>query len=545
MYFEESKIRIQMPTVNAQTSSKSSQMVGKRKTREYSTSPSPKRRKVDNKDEDDPASWTVVELRDWLKDNDLPSAGNKAVLVQRVQDKKDGKEVAAPTKKAPTRTSTRKPVKKKVVDPESESEDEPMSDSEPSDGEESEDEKVETKTTSTRTSARTSNRISNKKEANEKSGQWKKHESILYCVRDDSKDSVKIAAFDMDSTLITPSSGKTHPQGRSDWRWLFDCVPDKLKELHENGYKIVIISNQKGISKGQTTAATVQGKIDDLQKDCGVPLCAILATEDDEYRKPSPCMWHFMSEKMVNGEIDMKASYYIGDAAGRPAGWQPGRKKDFGCGDRKFAANVGVDFKTPEEFFLGEDPVAFEWRSYDPTKLKEHDDNPYDAKSYISGDKEMILFVGYPASGKSTFAREVLVPNGYVHINRDTLGTMPKCIKATKEAMEQGKRVVVDNTNPSSSAREKFIKVAESYGYPVRCFHFQAPIELAKHLNSFRENISKGVQKHVPGVGYNMFKKHFQEPSKSEGISEIKKIEFKRFHPDEEHKKLFDHWTEL
>ena len=86
---------------------------------------------------DDPARWTVVELKKWLKDNDLPSAGRKAVLVQRVQDKKDGKEVAAPTKKAPTRTSTRKPVKKKVVEPESE------------------DEKVIT--TTTRTSARTSN----------------------------------------------------------------------------------------------------------------------------------------------------------------------------------------------------------------------------------------------------------------------------------------------------------------------------------------------------------------------------------------------------
>ena len=75
-------------------------MVGKRNTREYSTSPSlkRKRRKVD-----DPARWTVVEFKKWLKDNDLPSAGRKAVLVQRVQDKKDGKEVAAPTKKAPTR----------------------------------------------------------------------------------------------------------------------------------------------------------------------------------------------------------------------------------------------------------------------------------------------------------------------------------------------------------------------------------------------------------------------------------------------------------
>lgn len=82
-------------------------MVDKRKTREYSTSPSPKRRKVDNKDEDDPASY-------------------EEILVQRV---KDGSETAAPPKRQPTRTSTRKSakrqltrtsVKKIVIDPESE-----------------------------------------------------------------------------------------------------------------------------------------------------------------------------------------------------------------------------------------------------------------------------------------------------------------------------------------------------------------------------------------------------------------------------------------
>lgn len=37
--------------------------------------------------------------------------------------------------------------------------------------------------------------------------------------------------------------------------------------------------------------------------------------------------------------------------------------------------------------------------------------------------------VGQPASGKSTFRKRYLEPNGYVAVNRDTMGTMEKCLK--------------------------------------------------------------------------------------------------------------------
>lgn len=47
----------------------------------------------------------------------------------------------------------------------------------------------------------------------------------------------------------------------------------------------------------------------------------------------------------------MKVSFYVGDAAGRPA--EGKKKKDFSKSDRLFALNASLNFFTPEEHFLG------------------------------------------------------------------------------------------------------------------------------------------------------------------------------------------------
>jgi bifunctional polynucleotide phosphatase/kinase len=56
---------------------------------------------------------------------------------------------------------------------------------------------------------------------------------------------------------------------------------------------------------------------------------------------------------------------------------------------------------------------------------------------------ELVLFVGYPAMGKSTFYKKHFQPAGYIHVNQDTLGTRDKCLKAVEETIKAGQSCVV------------------------------------------------------------------------------------------------------
>ncbi|KAA8574268.1 hypothetical protein EYC84_005765 [Monilinia fructicola] len=69
------------------------------------------------------------------------------------------------------------------------------------------------------------------------------HQARFYLKRN------KFAAFDFDSTLIQTSSGKKHSNSSQDWKWWHASVPGTLRKLYlEDGFRVVVISNQAGIS---------------------------------------------------------------------------------------------------------------------------------------------------------------------------------------------------------------------------------------------------------------------------------------------------------
>merc|ERR1712029_273257 len=163
----------------------------------------------------------------------------------------------------------------------------------------------------------------------------------------------KIAAFDMDGTLITTKSGRVFPLNPQDWKLLYEPqVKQTLQKLHhEDNYKIVIITNQAGIGTGKLSKNDFRSKVESIVNSIQVPLQLFAATQKHcVFRKPRPGFWEYLQKYKNDGlEIDMKNSFYCGDAAGRI---RIKGKKDFSCSDRLFAKNVGVKFYVPEELFL-------------------------------------------------------------------------------------------------------------------------------------------------------------------------------------------------
>lgn len=131
---------------------------------------------------------------------------------------------------------------------------------------------------------------------------WKTHKSLIYGLSTPNpKQSNKIALFDMDGTLVTNKKGRSH----SDWEFFHPSVPHRLRELREQGYRIVIASNQLGISLNLVSETVMQGKIENFSREIGVEITVMLATKDDRFRKPDTGMWYFLLNTLNHAKVDL------------------------------------------------------------------------------------------------------------------------------------------------------------------------------------------------------------------------------------------------
>ncbi|CAN0826116.1 Polynucleotide 3'-phosphatase ZDP [Linum grandiflorum] len=181
---------------------------------------------------------------------------------------------------------------------------------------------------------------------------WKAFQTVIFLQTDDGlRDSDKIAAFDFDGCLAKTSVKRI---GADAWSLMYPSIPDKLKSLYSDGYKLVIFTNESNIdrwkNKRQVAVDSKIGRLNNFIQHVKLPIQVFIACGfsaggvEDSYRKPNPGMWRLMENHLNSGiSIDMEQSFYVGDAAGR--------NDDHSDADIKFAQAVGLKFHVPEEFF--------------------------------------------------------------------------------------------------------------------------------------------------------------------------------------------------
>lgn len=144
----------------------------------------------------------------------------------------------------------------------------------------------------------------------------------------------KIASFDYDWTLVKPKTKGIFPKNIDDWEWLYKNIPEKIKNYYDKGYAILVFTNQ-----------SKDWKIEQIKKVLSllnIPIFIAIATNRNNY-KPNKLIFNEYDKKYGHNKYD-KVSFYCGDALGRENDWA-----DI---DKRFAINIGLQIKSPEEIFM-------------------------------------------------------------------------------------------------------------------------------------------------------------------------------------------------
>jgi len=292
-----------------------------------------------------------------------------------------------------------------------------------------------------------------------------------------------MAGFDYDWTMVNPKNNKQFPANVNDWQWLNSSVPDTIKKYYNDGFMIVIFTNQSKEWKHEQIK-TVCEKLE-------IPIYIMVATKKEEY-KPNKNLFIKFLENIKLDKIDMTKSFFCGDAFGR--------KTDFSDSDKVFAENIGIKSYLPEEIFKISLAIG-------------NDFNP----NILASEPEIIIMVGFPGSGKSTFAGKICNHNNnYIHVEGDVYKTAAKMIKKAKEYIGTNKSIIFDATNSSKKKREEYITFGQQNNYKIKCIHITTPMNI-----SFERNKTRSEDEQVPKIAYSVYNKHFEKPDENEGFSLI------------------------
>jgi len=129
---------------------------------------------------------------------------------------------------------------------------------------------------------------------------------------------------------------------------------------------------------------------------------------------------------------------------------------------------------------------------------------------------EVILLVGIPASGKSSFYQRRFAMT-HVRVNRDMLGTKARERSLFQWCLDHQQACVIDNTNTTREIRAQWIEPARAAGYPVICYYMQSNV-----MECLERNRSRLGSACIPDVGVRDHHARLEIPSLDEGYAALR-----------------------
>ena len=132
---------------------------------------------------------------------------------------------------------------------------------------------------------------------------------------------------------------------------------------------------------------------------------------------------------------------------------------------------------------------------------------------------DLVVLIGLPASGKSSFHR-ARYAGTHVHVSKDLLGRAQrkneKQMRLVEDALRSGRSVVVDNTNPRRADRAPLIEVARRLGATSTGILVTASI-----ADCLRRNAARDGKARVPAVAIYVAARKLEAPSREGGFDEV------------------------
>ncbi|KAM3313930.1 hypothetical protein ACQJBY_033052 [Aegilops geniculata] len=148
-----------------------------------------------------------------------------------------------------------------------------------------------------------------------------------------------------------------------------------------------------------------------------------------------------------------------------------------------------------------------------------------------AGKQVVVILVGPPGSGKSTFAEAVMAGAAaagrpWARVCQDTIGkgkagTKIQCLKAAADALKEGKSVLIDRCNLEREQRSDFVKLGCTVQADVHAVFLDLPAKVCISRSVSRTSHEGNVQGGMAAMVVNRMLKNKQAPLLTEGFSRI------------------------
>ena len=132
---------------------------------------------------------------------------------------------------------------------------------------------------------------------------------------------------------------------------------------------------------------------------------------------------------------------------------------------------------------------------------------------------DVVILIGLPASGKSSFYRERFAAT-HDHVSKDLMKNAARPQSAQQKliaaSLSRGRSVVVDNTNPTRAGRAAIVTLARQYGAATIAYYFETAAG-----DALRRNRQRQGRERVPDVAIFTVRKRLEPPDASEGFDRM------------------------